>query len=97
MNPETPANTGRQESIVFNADASWKRWVNQQFVDSGTYSLGNGIYQAYAGATQIPYDSIGYIGNAHSCDCYKISQNTLTLYGRPGVMGGGSKWWVREY
>lgn len=96
-NPETPANTGRQESIAFHVDVTWYRWINQQLTGSGTFTLGKGTYQVNPNVQPVLYDSVRYInGTTYSTDYYKISQDTMVFYGAPGAVGAERKWWVRS-
>jgi hypothetical protein len=107
-NPQTPANSGSVEQMMFNTNKTWKKIQNNLSIDSGTYSLGHADYTAYA--SKYVYDSIVYYKNGSSVgwDCYKISHDTLTAY--PGYIrpdgdirfssyslpSNGSKWWVKQ-
>jgi hypothetical protein len=82
-NPLTPANTGIQEILVFNANHTWFKTQNNIKTDSGTFSLGHGSYTPYSGAATAIYDSIVYYKNGIRKigwqDYYSIFNDTLQI------------------
>jgi hypothetical protein len=104
-NPLTPANTGITEKMIFKQDGTWKKILDNNVVDSGTYSLGHGTYTAYSGAYVYRYDSVGFYKNNHFAgwDSYEVLTDTLVF--NPGLSGrfssflvpnNGSKWMIKE-
>ena len=97
-NPSTPANSGIQEYVIFNADASWKKIQNNITVDSGTCTTGHGSYQPYPTATKYVYDSVWYNNSIQGAtwDYYRISNDTLTFSGGfAGIYGSDSKMFIK--
>ena len=98
-NPSTPANSGIQEYVVFNADATWKKIQNNVTVDSGAFSTGHGSYQPYPTNTKYVYDSVKYYKSLQgsSWDYYSISKDTLTFSGGfAGLIGSDSKMFIKQ-
>ncbi len=97
-NPSTPANSGIQEYVIFNTNATWKKIQNNVTVDSGTFSTGHGSYQPYPTTTKYVYDSLKYYKSLQGAtwDYYGISNDTLTFSGGfAGLIGGGSKIFIK--
>lgn len=98
-NPMTPQNTGVQENLLINSNWHWKRILNDSPSDSGTFSIGHGIYTPYKGAYVYIYDSINYFhsGTLITTDYYKISNDTLTFCGcYKGYAGSGVKMYIKQ-
>ena len=98
-NPLTPQNTGIQENLLINSNLHWKRTQNDSPSDSGTFSIGHGIYTPYKGAYIYIYDSINYFhsGTLITTDYYKISNDTLTFCGvYRGYIGASMKMYVKQ-
>ena len=104
-NPQTPQNTGINESMCFSSNGNWKIIQGSTTIDSGTYSIGHGNYQAYVGAYNNIYDSIGFYkgGNFVGWDSYEIKGNSLVF--NPGLSGrfssyllpyNGTKYFTRQ-
>ena len=81
-NPKTPQNTGIRETLIFNADNSYKHLKNNVTIDSGTYSFGHGIYTNLSNS-QFVYDSILYyhksIPVVGGVDYYEINNDSLNM------------------
>jgi hypothetical protein len=100
-NPKTTQNTGIQEKIEFNSNKTWLKIQNSIHIDSGTYSTGHGSYLPYIGAYNFIYDSVVYYRNGISekvtQDYYKIFNDTLQFCsGFAGIVGGGSKFYIKQ-
>ncbi|MPM73727.1 hypothetical protein SDC9_120709 [bioreactor metagenome] len=106
-NPETPANTGIEELLVFNTDFTWYKTQNNVLADSGSYSLGSGSYTYPAGVPTLEYDSIAYYRNntpiKNGFDYYEIYHDTLVFCSYFGgrwsaytLSHSGTKWWIRQ-
>ena len=104
-NPLNPANSGIQETLIFNSDLTWKKIQNNVIVDSGTYSTGHGTYLPYPTAKEITYDSVRYYKTGQQLniyDFYEIINDTLSfdsaLAGSFSFYLGsnGYKQWVRQ-
>ena len=104
-NPQTPQNTGINESMYFSSNGAWKIIQGSTTIDSGTYSLGHGDYLPYVGAFHYTYDSIGFYkgGNFVGWDSYEIKGNSLVF--NPGLSGrfssyllpyNGTKYFTRQ-
>ena len=102
-NPETPANTGIEELLVFNTDFTWYKTQNNVLTDSGSYSLGSG----HLDYPELVYDSIAYYKNntpvKNGFDYYEIHHDTLVFCSYFGgrwsaytLSHSGTKWWVRQ-
>ena len=78
----TPQNTGIEKLLVFTDDFVWKRFENGLLVDSGTFSVGHGIYSN--SFRTLNYDSIVYhrtgkeIGSG-DWNYYEIDVDTLNF------------------
>ncbi len=97
-NPSTPANSGIQEYVIFNADATWKKIQNNVTVDSGTCATGHGTYQP-SSFTKYVYDSVRYYNSIQGAtwDYFSRTNDTLTFSGGfAGIMGSGSKTFVKQ-
>lgn len=90
-NPATPQNTGINELLVFNSNNTWYKTENTVLVDSGTYSLGHGIY-INPSKSVFDYDSVCYyqdkIKIKNGVDYYEINHDTLVF-----SSGFADKWW----
>jgi hypothetical protein len=100
MNPLTPQNTGNTERIEFKNDFSWKSYINDIPVDSGTFRTGHGIYSPSEITTYV-YDSIQYFRNGKMVkgmvDYYESENDTLIFAGFfRGLYGSGSRYYVKE-
>ena len=106
-NPLTPEHSGINEILVFNGDHTWQKKVNNLKVDSGTYSLGHGLYTPYSGAGIFRFDSILYFRDGKTFeggfDYYEILHDTLHM---TPYLGGrfssytlpfnGAKYWKKQ-
>ena len=106
-NPLTPENSGINEILVFYKDHTWQKKVNNLNVDSGTYSLGHGVYTPYSGAGIFKFDSILYFRDGKTFndgfDYYEINHDTLHF---TPYLGGrfssytlpfnGAKYWKKQ-
>ena len=110
-NPQTPQNTGINESIDFSKDLTWLITNNGIKQDSGTYSLGHGVYNPYAGANTCIYDSVLFnrLGSeSRLWDYYRVYNDTLQFCPGFACQFGsyyslmlpngfnGSKFWIRK-
>lgn len=104
-NPQTVANTRRNEWIYFNTDSTWFQTVNAVMVDSGTFKIDHGTYLPYVGAHLFEYDSVAYYGPAGTLlgtDYFSVHGDTLSFL--PYYSGrfssysvpSGSKHWRRR-
>jgi len=93
LNPSTPQNSGVQKSITYTSGLKWKKISTTLPTDSGTFTLGHGIYSPN-GLKKYEFDSIQYYRNGvllkGTVDCFVISNDTLTLSaGLKGLIGSG--------
>ncbi len=98
-NPSTPGNSGIEEYVIFNTNATWKKIQNNVTVDSGTCATGHGFYQPLPTATKYVYDSVKYYNSLQGAtwDYYSISKDTLTFSGGfAGLYGSDSKTFVKQ-
>ena len=98
-NPLTPANTGLNEILSFDANGQFAQTINDTLIQSGTYTTGHGTYLPYAGAQLYSFDSISYFvnGSKINVDYYLVLHvDTLVFSGSfAGAVGGGSKYFVK--
>jgi len=78
----TPQNTGIEKLLVITEDFGYKKFENDLLVDSGTFSVGHGIYSNIF--RTLDYDSIVYRSNMKKIeygdwDYYKIDSDTLSF------------------
>jgi hypothetical protein len=104
-NPQTPQNAGYGEQLFLNSDYTYYRRAFgatiETIPETGTFSLGHGIYTPYKGAYIFNYDSIVFYKNRIYSDVtveyFKASRDTLIFSsGFRGVSGGGSKTFVKQ-
>jgi hypothetical protein len=89
-NPQTPANTGNQEQLIFSPDYTWKKVLNNTPVDSGTYSLGHGVRELQP-FYRYEYDSIKYYRQGieiFTPDYFYCANDSLII--NPGLAGAFS-------
>ena len=81
-NPATPLNTGINEFLIFQEDGCWKKIENDILVDSGSYTIGHGVY-INPSNVKFDYDSLGYFVNKipvdKGVDFFEISNDTLVF------------------
>jgi len=93
LNPSTPQNSGIEKSITYTSELSWEKISTTSPTDSGTFTLGHGIYSPN-GLKKYEFDSIQYYRNGvllkGIVDCFAISNDKLTFSaGLKGMIGSG--------
>jgi hypothetical protein len=108
----SPQDSGLLVSINFNADHTWKYYINGTLSDSGTYNTGHGtkpeggnIHQNYEydsifSKSQV-YQDVVYNQNlmfsGQAVYYYKISNDSLIFDpAYVGIIGGGSVIWTKN-